>query len=136
MSPRRHRGAPAVVFTRDIDWHSYVARTSLGKVTLARRPRPKGNPHWGRWLFDLRVEFTDGTVHDEPEVATTARAAKRAAVAAVDARWEESRWPKPRYDDYPDRAPRSASKPMRSLEPRAPDWLKRLTGTPDAADMA
>lgn len=123
---RRHPGAPTVHFTRGIDWHSFVARTSLGKVTITRRPRPKGNPQWGRWLYDLRVEFADGTVHDEPEVATTPRGAKRAAIAAIDARWEESRRPKPRFDDSRDRAPRSAPKSMSPMACREPDWPQRL----------
>lgn len=118
---RRHPGAPIVHFTRGIEWHNWVARTDLAKITLTRRPRPKGTPQWGRWVFDLRVDFTDGTVHEEAAVATTARGAKRAARDVLDAHWEAARMPRPRPDhphridpvELPKYPPREVPRPRR-----------------------
>ena len=93
----RHPVVPQAHFVRGVEWHSWIARTSLGTVTITRRPRPKGRPQWGRWTYDLHIEFTDGTVHDET-TGGSVRGAKRAAREAIYRYWNESRWPKPRYD--------------------------------------
>lgn len=116
----RHPSVPQAHFTRGVEWHSWVARTRIGKATITRRVRPKGTPQWGKYVYDIRIEFTDGHLHTET-VGGSARGARRTARETIYRHHRDAMMPKPRT--YPEprmpdpstyKTPKPTPKPYRS----------------------
>lgn len=109
-----HPSVPQAHFVRGVEWHSWIARTRVGTVTITRTRRPKGNPQWGKWLYLVDIDFTTGATF-RVERGGSLRSAKRIAREAIYHHHQQMRHPKPHY--YPDREPSYAPKPERPRQP-------------------